>query len=120
MASEGRTARKLQGISFSSPPAHESPIGVEWWGFIGRASKFRAVVQRYLESVRQFLFAFEASFSANAGANRWRIPDLAVSHRPRGPLPARISQGSRRETPPNGIACKAREGFQDSRYADIP
>jgi hypothetical protein len=45
---------------------------------IGRASKFRAVVQRYLESVRQFPFAFEESFSANAGANRWRIPDLAV------------------------------------------
>jgi hypothetical protein len=114
------TVIRLQGNRFFSPPAHESPIGVEWWGFIGRASKFRAVVQRYLESVRQFLFAFEASFSANAGANRWRIPDLAVSHRPRGPLPARISQGSRRETPPNGIACKAREGFQDSRYADIP
>jgi len=34
--------------------------------------------------------------------------------------PARISQGSRREAPPNGIACKAREGFQGERYADIP
>jgi hypothetical protein len=32
----------------------------------------------------------------------------------------RISQGSRREAPPDGIACKAREGFQDERYADIP
>ncbi len=45
---------------------------------IGRASKFRAVVQRYLESVQQFPFAFEESFSNNAEANRWRIPDLAV------------------------------------------
>ncbi len=43
-----------------------------------RASKFRAVVQRYLESVRQFPFAFEESFSADPGASRWRIPDLAV------------------------------------------
>jgi hypothetical protein len=33
---------------------------------------------------------------------------------------ARISQGSRREAPPNGIACKAREGFQRERDADIP
>jgi hypothetical protein len=33
---------------------------------------------------------------------------------------ARISQGSRRAAPPNGIACKAREGFQGERYADIP
>jgi hypothetical protein len=33
---------------------------------------------------------------------------------------ARVSQGSRREAPPNGIACKAREGFQGERYADIP
>jgi hypothetical protein len=32
----------------------------------------------------------------------------------------RISQGSHREEPPNGIACKAREGFQGERYADIP
>ena len=45
---------------------------------IGRASKFRAVVQRYLESVRQFPFVFEESFSADAGSNRWRVPDLAV------------------------------------------
>jgi hypothetical protein len=45
---------------------------------LGRASKFRAVVQRYLESVQQFPFAFEESFSSNAEANRWRIPDLAV------------------------------------------
>jgi hypothetical protein len=35
-------------------------------------------------------------------------------------MPARISQGSRREAPPNGIACKAREGFQGEGYADIP
>ena len=45
---------------------------------LGRASKFRAVVQRYLESVQQFPFVFEESFSSNAEANRWRIPDLAV------------------------------------------
>jgi hypothetical protein len=23
----------LKGFSFSSPPAHESPVGVGWWGF---------------------------------------------------------------------------------------
>ncbi|NLT71758.1 MAG: hypothetical protein GXX91_13865 [Verrucomicrobiaceae bacterium] len=45
---------------------------------LGRASKFRAVVQRYLESLQQFPFVFEESFSVNAEANRWRIPDLAV------------------------------------------
>ncbi|HRQ89792.1 MAG TPA: hypothetical protein PLA50_13415 [Bacteroidia bacterium] len=45
---------------------------------ISRASKFRAVVQRYLESVRQYPFAFEESLSSDSGANRWRIPDLAV------------------------------------------
>ncbi len=45
---------------------------------LGRASKFRAVVQRYLESVQQFPFVFEESFSNNAEANRWRVPDLAV------------------------------------------
>jgi len=45
---------------------------------LGRASKFRAVVQRYLESVQQFPFAFEESLSTNAEANRWRVPDLAV------------------------------------------
>ncbi|MEM9017825.1 MAG: hypothetical protein AAGC68_12490 [Verrucomicrobiota bacterium] len=45
---------------------------------LGRAAKFRAVVQRYLESVQQFPFAFEQSFSENAAANRWRVPDLAV------------------------------------------
>lgn len=43
-----------------------------------RAAKFRAVVQRYLESVRQYPFSFEQSFSLNAEANRWRVPDLAV------------------------------------------
>jgi hypothetical protein len=45
---------------------------------MARAEKFRAVVQRYLESVQQFPMAFEESFSADAGANRWRVPDVAV------------------------------------------
>jgi len=45
---------------------------------MARANKFRAVVQRYLESVKQFPFAFEQSFSSDAAANRWRVPDLAV------------------------------------------
>ncbi len=45
---------------------------------MARANKFRAVVQRYLESVSQFPFAFEQSFSTDAAANRWRVPDLAV------------------------------------------
>jgi hypothetical protein len=45
---------------------------------LARASKFRAVVQRYLESVRQFPFTFEESFSTDPGASRWRVPDLAV------------------------------------------
>jgi len=45
---------------------------------LARAAKFRAVVQRYLESVQQFPFSFEESFSVDAEANRWRVPDLAV------------------------------------------
>jgi hypothetical protein len=45
---------------------------------LGRAEKFRAVVQRYLEAAQQFPFAFQHSFSSNAEANRWRVPDLAV------------------------------------------
>lgn len=45
---------------------------------LARAAKFRAVVQRYLESVHQFPFSFEQSFSMDAEANRWRVPDLAV------------------------------------------
>ncbi|MDF1861269.1 MAG: hypothetical protein P1U87_13715 [Verrucomicrobiales bacterium] len=45
---------------------------------LARAAKFRAVVQRYLESVQQFPFSFERSFSADADANRWRVPDLVV------------------------------------------
>lgn len=45
---------------------------------LARAAKFRAVVQRYLESVSQFPFPFEQSFSIDAEANRWRVPDLAV------------------------------------------
>tara|TARA_R110002096_G_scaffold240324_4_gene432114 strand:- start:1913 stop:2953 length:1041 start_codon:yes stop_codon:yes gene_type:complete len=45
---------------------------------LSRAAKFRAVVQRYLESVQQFPFSFERSFSIDAESNRWRVPDLAV------------------------------------------
>ena len=45
---------------------------------LARAEKFRAVVQRYLESVQQFPFTFNESFSDDAGANRWRVPDMAV------------------------------------------
>lgn len=45
---------------------------------MARAEKFRAVVERYLESVQQFPMAFEESFSSDAGANRWRVPDIAV------------------------------------------
>lgn len=46
---------------------------------ISRAEKFRAVVQRYLESTQQYPFSFDSSFSApDAAANRWRVPDLAV------------------------------------------
>jgi hypothetical protein len=44
---------------------------------------------------------------------------LTIPQPPHG-FVARISQGSRREAPPKGIACKAREGFQGERYADIP
>jgi len=25
----------LKGFSFSSPPAHQSPVGVGWWEFTG-------------------------------------------------------------------------------------
>ena len=45
---------------------------------LSRAAKFRAVVQRYLESVQQFPFSFEQSFTIDAEGNRWRVPDLAV------------------------------------------
>ena len=45
---------------------------------LARAEKFRAVVQRYLESVQQFPFTFNESFSSDADANRWRVPDMAV------------------------------------------
>ncbi len=45
---------------------------------ITRASKFRALVQRYLEFSQQYPFAFEESFSEDPWANRWRVPDLAV------------------------------------------
>ncbi len=45
---------------------------------LARASKFRAVVQRYLEAVQQFPFSFEESFSTDVEANRWRVPDMAV------------------------------------------
>lgn len=52
--------------------------GAELGLVLGRASKFRAVVRRYLESVQQYPFTFEESFSADAQSNRWRVPDLAV------------------------------------------
>lgn len=45
---------------------------------IRRAAKFRAVVARYLESVQQFPFSFEESFSSDVEANRWRVPDMTV------------------------------------------
>lgn len=44
---------------------------------LDRANKFRAVVQRYFESVHTFPLAFERSFSdEHALANRWRFPDM--------------------------------------------
>ncbi|MEM1443854.1 MAG: hypothetical protein AAGF67_16020 [Verrucomicrobiota bacterium] len=45
---------------------------------LARAEKFRSVVQRYLESVQQFPFTFHESFYDDSGANRWRVPDMAV------------------------------------------
>ena len=45
---------------------------------IKRANKFRAVVQRYFESVEKTPFSFEESFSDNVFANRWRVPDMAI------------------------------------------
>lgn len=45
---------------------------------ITRANQFRAVVQRYYELNQKTPFSFEESFSSNAIANRWRVPDLAV------------------------------------------
>lgn len=46
---------------------------------ISRANKFRAVVQRYFESLHRFPLAFERSFSHElAETNRWRIPDMVV------------------------------------------
>lgn len=46
---------------------------------IARANKFRAVVQRYLESVHRFALSFERSFSDHhASSNRWRFPDMVA------------------------------------------
>ena len=45
---------------------------------MSRANKFRAVVQRYFESVEKTPFCFEESFSENVYANRWRVPDMAI------------------------------------------
>jgi len=45
---------------------------------MARANKFRAVVLRYIEAIGQFPFAFEQSFSSDAAANRWKVPDLSV------------------------------------------
>ncbi len=45
---------------------------------INRANKFRAIVQRYFESVSQTPFSFEESFSVNAHTNRWKVPDMAI------------------------------------------
>ncbi len=45
---------------------------------IRRANKFRAVVQRYFESIHCTPFFFEDSFTKNALRNRWIVPDLAV------------------------------------------
>lgn len=46
---------------------------------IARANKFRAVVNRYFESVNRFALAFERSFSdRHAGSNRWRFPDMVA------------------------------------------
>ncbi len=46
---------------------------------ISRASKFRAVFQRYCEVSHVFPFTFERSFSdAEASHNRWRYPDAAI------------------------------------------
>ena len=45
---------------------------------IQRANKFRAAVQRHFEATGKTPFSFEESFSENAMANRWRVPDLAV------------------------------------------
>ncbi|MEM7698502.1 MAG: hypothetical protein AAF236_08880 [Verrucomicrobiota bacterium] len=55
-----------------------SVTGIDNEVALARASKFRAVVRRYLESVQRFPFAFEQSFSADVLANRWRVPDIAV------------------------------------------
>lgn len=45
---------------------------------LARADKFRALVRRHCEAAGQFPFAFEQSFTEDARANRWRVPDLAV------------------------------------------
>ncbi len=50
-----------------------------------------------------------------AGFTRLQCPDCGHEK-----LPARISQGSRREAQANGIFCKAREGFRGERCADTP
>ncbi|RFC42185.1 MAG: hypothetical protein DVB23_003170 [Verrucomicrobia bacterium] len=33
MSFPGCSGGGLKGISFWSPPAHDSPVGVGWWGF---------------------------------------------------------------------------------------
>lgn len=72
------SARNLFRSGDASADGNGAFSGAEFGLAMGRASKFRAVVRRYLESVRQYPFVFEESFSQDAWANRWRVPDLAV------------------------------------------
>ncbi len=73
------SARNMIGSQLSQSSGNEQPLsGQEVDVVMARANKFRAVVQRYMESVQQHSFSFEQSFSIDAAANRWRVPDLAV------------------------------------------
>lgn len=72
------SARNLFHQNYGASPEDSPMSSVDVDVAVARAEKFRAVVQRYLESVQQFPFSFNESFSADAGANRWRVPDMAV------------------------------------------
>lgn len=61
-----------RGEGGAAPGSAEFDLAME------RASKFRALVQRFLESVGQQPFVFSESFSVDSGANQWRVPDLVA------------------------------------------
>ena len=73
------SARNLLGASQAMLGEDFSMNGGDQDVALARANKFRAVVNRYFESIHRFPMTFERSFSdVNASANRWRFPDMVA------------------------------------------